>query len=80
MTDERQNATKVKCKCDESTTKTFNIPRIYSFLQRASEFCWNLFAKDHKTFTIINQEKHKIKQVTFTLFGAPRLPDLLCKH
>ena len=43
--------------------QTFNIPRIYSSLEEASEFCLNLFAKDHKTFTIIDQEKHKIKQV-----------------
>ena len=49
MTDKRQKATKVKCKRDESTTKTVNIPRIYSSIEKASEFCCISLAKDHKT-------------------------------
>ena len=49
MTDKRQKSTKVKGKRDESTTKTVNIPRIYSSVEKASEFCCISFAKDHKT-------------------------------
>ena len=37
--------------------KTVNIPRIYSFSEKASEFCWSSFT------TIIDQENHKIKQI-----------------
>ena len=49
MTDKRQKATNDKCKCDESNYKTVNIPRIYSPLEKASEFCQSSYAKDHKT-------------------------------
>ena len=34
---------------------------MYSSLEEAFEFCWSLFAEEHKP--IINQEKHKIKQI-----------------
>ena len=49
FTNDTQKATKVKFKRDESTSKTVNIPRIYSSLEKALEFCWSSFAKDHKT-------------------------------
>ena len=38
-------------------------PRVDSSLEKASEFCWSSFTKDHKNFTIIDQEKHEIKQI-----------------
>ena len=49
FTNNTQKATKVKFKRGESTSKTLNIPTIYSSLEKASEFCWSSFAKDHKT-------------------------------
>ena len=59
MTDKRQKATKVKCKRDEFTTKTVNFARIYSSLEKASEFCWSSFTKDHKTLPESTRRKIK---------------------
>jgi len=57
MTNKRQKAMKVKCKLgrkrDESTSF-----RIYSSLEAAS-----VFRNWTQTFTIVDQEKHKIKQI-----------------
>ena len=77
MTDKRQRATKVKCKCHESIKKTVNISRIYSSLEEAFEFCWSLFADEHKTLP--KSTKRNVKSNKFA-FGTLWLPDLLCKH
>ena len=77
MTDKRQRATKVKCMCHESIKKTVNISRIYSSLEEAFEFCWSLFADEHKTLP--KSTKRNVKSNKFA-FGTLWLPDLLCKH
>ena len=51
MTDKRQKATKVKCKRDESISQYF------------SPVLLELVCKRSQNLTIIDQEKHKVKQV-----------------
>ena len=54
-----------------------NIPKIYS-IGKTSAFCWSSFAKDHKqNVTIIDQEKHKIKQIYIWNLMTT---GFLCKH
>ena len=48
MTDKRQKATKVKCKCNESV-KIVNIYGIQFSLEEAIKFCWTLFPNEHTT-------------------------------
>ena len=51
MTDKRQKATKVKCKRDESISQYFS-PVLLELVRKRSQ-----------NLTIIDQEKHKVKQV-----------------
>ena len=49
MTDIRQKAAKVKCKCNGICKKTVETCGIYTLLEEVFEFCWSLFANDHNT-------------------------------
>ena len=66
MIDKRQKVTKVKCKRDESTTKQ-SIFLEYIFFRKSiyvsPEVLLELVRKRSQNFTIIDQEKHKIKPV-----------------
>ena len=62
---DRQKATKFKCKRDESITKQsvfLEYILLSKFFFRVS---LELFRKRSQNFTIIDQEKHKIKQIYF---------------
>ena len=62
FTNDRQKTTRVKCKWglkhDESTTNQSIFLEYNYSLEKASEFCSRT-----QNFTIIDQEKHKIKQI-----------------
>ena len=75
--DKRQKATKVKCKRDESITKTINVCGICSSLDEAFEFCWISFADEHNTLPKLTRSNIKLIKCAF---GTPWLPDLFCKH
>ena len=77
MTDRRQKATKVKCKREESGAKHSIFGGIYSSLEEAYEFCWSSLAGEHST--LLKSTRRHVKLGKF-VFGAPWLPDLLCKH
>ena len=54
---------RVKCKCDEYTTKqSVLVNTMYTLLKEAFESCWSSFG-EKKNFAIINKEKHKIEQI-----------------
>ena len=72
--DKRQKATKVKCKRDESITKTINVCGICSSLDEAFEFCWIWFADEHNTLPKLTRSNIKLNKFAF---GTPWLPDLL---
>ena len=61
MTDKRQKAAENKCKRDESTI-VFEM-HINSSLEKGFEFC----------LTIIDQEKHKLKQIYISIPMTTRL-------
>ena len=64
MTDKRQNATKFKCKRDESITKQSVVFLEYILLSKFFfRVLLELVCKGSQNFTIIDQEKHKIKQI-----------------
>ena len=77
MTDKKQKATKVECKCEESLTKQVNISGICSSLEEAFEFCWSFLADEHNTSPKSTRKHAKLDKV---IFATPWLPDLLCKH
>jgi len=49
MTDKRQKATKVKCKRGSKRDESNRKESIFLKIEKASEFCWSLFAVEHKT-------------------------------
>jgi len=49
MAYKRQNATKVKCKHEESLAKQSIFVEYYSFLEEAFEFCWSSLEAEHNT-------------------------------
>ena len=64
FTNDRQRATKFRCKRDESTTKIVNIPRISSSLEKASSrVLLELVCRRTLDFTITYQAKQKLKQI-----------------
>ena len=72
MTDKTQKATEVKCKhghtCDKSTQNSQYSWNLYSSVKRASELqVLELVRSRTQNFTIIDQEKHKIKQIYIIL-------------
>ena len=77
LTDKRQKTTKVKCKRDESLTKTVHICGEWSSLEEAFEFYWSSFADEHNTFP--KSTRRNVKLNKFAL-RTPWLPDLLCKN
>ena len=63
MTDKRQKATKFKCNHDESIT-TQSVFFEYILLSKLFfRVLLELFRQGSQNFTIIDQEKHKIKQI-----------------
>ena len=78
MTDKRQKATKVKCKCNESITKQ-NSQYLWNifFSGRSSWVLLELFADEHNTFPKLTRRNVKLNKFAFR---TPWLPDLLCKH
>ena len=74
---DRQKATKVKCKRDESTTIQSIFEECIYFFRRSIWVLLELVRGRTQNFTIIDWGN--IKQNKFT-FGTPKLPDLLCKH
>ena len=65
MTDKRQKATKFKCKRDESITKQSVFLEYILLSKFFSRVSLELFRKRSQNFAIIDQEKHKIKQIYF---------------
>ena len=63
MTDKRQKATKFKCKRDESITKQSVFLEYILLSKFFFRVLLELFRKGSQNFTIIDQEKHKIKQI-----------------
>ena len=63
MTDERQKATKFKCKRDESITKQSVFLEYILLSKFLFRVLLELFRKGSRNFTIIDQENHKIKQI-----------------
>ena len=65
MTDKRQKAIKVKCKCNEFTTKLKikNNGTYIFFFRRSIWFLLKLVHRRTQNFNIIDQEKHKIEQI-----------------
>ena len=65
---DRQNATKVKCKRDEPVTKqSIYMCGIYSS-EEVFEFCWSLFTDEHHTLP--KSTRKNVKLNTFA-FGTP---------
>ena len=56
--------------------QTVNSYRTYFSLEDALEFCWG-FRRRAQNFTIVDQAKHKIKQI-YIRNNGPWLPDLIC--
>ena len=71
MTDKTQKATKVKCKhghtCDESTTKRWIFLEFIFFGKKSIWAVLELVRSKTQNFTIIDQEKHKIKKIYIIL-------------
>ena len=71
MTDKTQKATKVKCKhghtCDESTTKRWIFLEFIFFGKKSIWAVLELVHSKTQNFTIIDQEKHKIKKIYIIL-------------
>ena len=63
MTDKRQKATKFKCKRDESITKQSVFLEYILLSKFFFRVLLELVRKGSQNFTIIDQEKHKIKQI-----------------
>ena len=63
MTDKRQKATKFKCKRDESITKQSVFLEYILLSKFFFRVLLELVRKGSQNFTIIDQEKHKIKQM-----------------
>ena len=64
MTDKRQKAKKVKCKCNQSiNNETVNICGIHSSLEEAFEFCWSLLASKHNTYQKSTWRNEKFEQI-----------------
>ena len=63
MTDKRQKATKFKCKRDESITKQSVFLEYVLLSKFFFRVLLELVRKGSQNFTIIDQEKHKIKQM-----------------
>jgi len=63
MTDKRQKATKSKCKRDESITKQSVFLEYILLSKFFFRVLLELVRKGSQNFTIIDQEKHKIKQI-----------------
>ena len=63
MTDKRQKATKFKCKRDESITKQSVFLEYILLSKFFFRVLLELVRKGSQNFTIIDQEKHKIKEM-----------------
>ena len=63
MTDKRQKATNFKCKRDESITKQLVFLEYILLSKFFFRVLLELVRKGSQNFTIIDQEKHKIKQI-----------------
>ena len=78
MTDERQRATMVKCKREESLTKqSIYFVEYLSSLEESFEFSCSSLADEHKTLPISTRRHVKLNKF---IFKTPWLLDLLCKH
>ena len=79
MTNNRQKATKVKCKRDESITNSQYLWNIF-FSRRSInfQFCWSSLEVEHNASP--KSTRRNVQLNKKNAFGTPRLPDLLCKH
>lgn len=70
MTDKRQEATKFKCKHDESITKQPFFCGMYSSLEKPFEICWSSLADEHKSLPKLT--RRNINSNKFA-FGTPSM-------
>ena len=65
MTGKRQEATKFKCKRDESITKQPFFHRMYSSLEKPFEICWSSLADEHKPLPKLTRRNIKSNKFAF---------------